>query len=360
MKKTSIVLMVLAFCTTIALFGSDKHLTYNHAIHSQLQGEERMKVANQLIQVDTKIKKMYYPDPDKVFLAPGGSLKTIGLVMFDADIMNAHGGKTPSCCANLYPLPAVQQILSERMLESWEKALTKFATSGITLIPTDKIAKSASYQKNGKAVKDFPNDKETSVFQKMDQALGFENVKYSFWAVPGGKKAPDTGLAIPRGLRSFSVNAGTGATAFLRGNGAPIKEIGLENGLDVAILVNSTFTWESDPKQSISTNLKGTAKMTISASLNVPNGRWEEAVKATKQKTVGVAMNPAFRAYSITFEDKVSIPYDPAAQQANAKCCRDGLGDEADRDLFIPMLAEYDQVVDMMVMKMVADLRSTH
>ena len=70
----------------------------------------------------------------------------------------------------------------------------------------------------------------------MVEALGFDNTKYSFWAVLGGKKAPDTGLAIPRGLRSFSVLAGTGAVAFKLG--------------------------------------PGTAKMTISASLNVPDGRW--------------------------------------------------------------------------------------
>ncbi len=108
----------------------------------------------------------------------------------------------------------------------------------------------------------------------MVEALGFDNTKYSFWAVLGGKKAPDTGLAIPRGLRSFSVLAGTGAVAFKLG--------------------------------------PGTAKMTISASLNVPNGRWEEAVKAINQKTYGVAM-----------------------------------------------LAEYDDVVDMLVVKMVADLRLT-
>jgi len=60
--------------------------------------------------------------------------------MFNADIMNAHGGETPSCCANLYPLQGVQQTLSERMLQSWEKAPAKHATSGITLIPPNKIA----------------------------------------------------------------------------------------------------------------------------------------------------------------------------------------------------------------------------
>lgn len=107
--------------------------------------------------------------------------------------------------------------------------------------------------------------------------------------------------------------------------------------------------------------MKGTATMTISASLNVPYGRWEEALKAVGQKNLlWVKPSPAFRKYNVSFEDNVTVPYDPAAQHKFSLCCRDGIGEEAERDLFTPMLAEYEQVVDMIVERMVADLRSTH
>ncbi len=56
-KYNSIVILVLAFCSATALSGFAKDLTYNYAIHSKLEGAERMKVADQLIQVDSKIKK---------------------------------------------------------------------------------------------------------------------------------------------------------------------------------------------------------------------------------------------------------------------------------------------------------------
>ncbi|MBI4843904.1 MAG: hypothetical protein HY809_06220 [Nitrospirae bacterium] len=246
------------------------------------------------------------------------------------------------------------------MLESWKKALNKYVTGDLTLVPLEKITQSAVYQKEGKPVKDYPNDTDTSIFQKMDSLLGFENIKYSFVAVPGGSNAPNTDLAVPRGLRKFSWIGGEGAAAFKLGHGSAIREIGAEMGIDAAILVNSTFTWGTDRGQFLSDNLKGSAQMTISATLNVPNGRWEEAVKATNQKTYGIAMSPAFRSYIVSLQDVVTVPYDTSAQHSWERCCRDGIGDEAERDIFAPMLAEYDQAVDMIVEKMVANLRSTH
>lgn len=66
------------------------------------------------------------------------------------------------------------------MLESWKTALDKHATSDITLVPLEKITQSAANQKEGSVVKDYPNNKETSIFQKMDKLLGFENKKISF------------------------------------------------------------------------------------------------------------------------------------------------------------------------------------
>lgn len=371
MKKITVGIIGIVFCTAIALVGcghmagagritTGGTLKYNHEIHSKLQGEERIKAAEQIIKVVNNDNiNDYYPTLGSALIAPGGSLKKVGLVIFDANIMRSMGAKTPGCCANLYPLQGVQQILSERMLESWKTALEKHATSDISLVPLDKITQSASYQKEGEVVKDYPNNKETSFFQKVDKLLGFENIKYSFLAVPGGTAVQDTDWAVPRGLRMFKVFGAPGGAAYQGGAGGPIKEIGAENGLDAAIIVHSTFNWETIRAQMISNNLKGTATMSISASLIVPFGRWLEAVKASNQKAYGAA-NPQFRAYNISFEDKVKIPYDVAAQHKFASCCRDGIGKEAEQDLFAPMLAEYDQVVDMMVERMVADLRSTH
>lgn len=366
MKKITVGIIGFAFCTAIALMGCGPKtqitggtLNYNHALHSKLQGEERRKAAEQIIKVENPAN---YPENDRVFIAPGGSLKKIGIVIFDANIMRSFGGTTPGCCANLFPLQGVQQILSERMLESWKTALDKHAASDITVVPLDKITQSASYQKEGSVIKDYPNNKETSIFQKADKLLGFENIKYSFLAVPGGTGVKDTDYAVPRGLRIFKALGGApGGAAYQSGLGKPIKEIGEENGLDAAILVHSTFTWETDRWQSISNNLKGNAKMSISASLNVPSGRLEDAAKSSKQKVHPfMKLSPPFRKYNVSFEDKVKIPYDVAAQHNFASCCRNDIGNEAERDLFTPMLAEYDQMVDMMVERMVADLRSTH
>ncbi|MCX5795937.1 MAG: hypothetical protein NTY77_10620 [Elusimicrobia bacterium] len=332
-------------------------LKYDPAVHSKLQGEERAKAAEQIIEV-TNMSKGYYPPTDDMLVAPGGALKNIGLVIFDTNIMRSGGAKTPGCCANLFPMEAVQQTISERMLASWNKALEKYATSDVTLVPIEKITQSAAYQKEGKAVKDWPNNTETSIFQKMDKILGFEGVKAAFIAAPGGSKPRDTVYAIPRGLRDFGTFGAPGGVA-QQNWGGPLDKIGPEAGLDAGIITHSTFHWETDRKQAISENLKGTAKMTISASVNVPFPRWEEIVKAANKRRIGPKVSPIYRMYKMEFEDKVGVPYDVAAQHDYMKCCRNGMGTEAERDLFAPMLADYDQAVDMLVGKMVADLRLT-
>ena len=369
MKKKLIGVFGIAVCAIVVLAGcghtaknavTGGTLKYNYAAHSKLQGEERKKAADQIIKSEY-VGNNYYPTLDTVLLPPSGSLNKVGLVIFDANIMNTGGGKSPVCCANLAPLQGVQQILSERMLDSWKKALAKYAVSGITLVPLEQITQSAAYQKEGKPVKDYPNDKELSFFQKMDKALGFENVKYSFVAVPGGALSPKTGYAVPRGLRSFENFAGVpGGLAYMNGGAiGTTSKVFEDNGLDAAIVVHSAFNWATDRSQMMSNNLKGNANMTISASLVVPHGKYEQAFKAKNLKTYGVDVSPLFRKYTIAFEDKVIVPYDSAAQHEFAKCCRDGMGAEAERDLFAPMLAEYDQAVDMLVEKMVDDLRST-
>ena len=84
-----------------------------------------------------------------------------------------------------------------------------------------------------------------------------------------------------------------------------------------------------------------------------------EIVKAANKRRFGPKVSPIYRMYKMEFEDKVGVPYDAAAQHKFSECCRDGMGTEAERDLFAPMLADYDQAVDMLVGKMVADLRMT-
>jgi len=332
-------------------------LKYDPAVHSKLQGEEEAKAAEQIIEV-TNMSKMYYPQTNDMLVAPGGALKNIGLVIFDANVQRSGGAKTPGCCANLYPMEAVQQTISERMLASWNKALEKYAASDVALVPLEKITQSAAYQKEGKAVKDWPNNKETSIFQKMDKVLGFEGVKAAFIAAPGGSKPRDTVYAIPRGLRDFGTLGAPGGAA-QQNWGGPLDKIGPEAGLDAGIITHTAFHWETDRRQSVGNNMKGKATMTITASVNVPFPKWDEIVKAANKRRIGPKVSPIYRMYKVEFEDKVGVPYDLAAQHDYMKCCRDGMGTEAERDLFAPMLANYEQVVDMLVGKMVADVRLT-
>ena len=355
MKQTAILGTLLSF--VLIGCGGPKTITkggtmpYEHEKYSQLQGDARTAAAEQIIR---SVSPAWMPDSRVVFVAPGGSLKKIGIGAFDANIMMLGGGR--KCCNDLFPWYPTQQALSERMLAIWTKALEKYATpaSGITVVPVETITKSAAYQKFGTEVKDYQVDK--------NKGAGLFTKNNCAFFTGGGQfvGVSKSDYAVPRGMRLFTAGGGaSGGAAYQYMGGEVIRAVGAELGLDALITIHTTFDWETDRMQMLSEHMKGVANMSISASLNVPNGRWAAAAQAVNQKLHFKSIDPGIHVYNVGFKDKVKIPLDNNANTGSS-CERPELAAEADEGIFNPMLAEYEEVVDMLVAQMVADLQETH
>ncbi len=262
---------------------------------SQAYQNEEFSDESKLEMAEKVIKTSYrdYPKDNykKLFIAPEGSLKKIGVMFFETVIQGTPGGLSTQM--NYYLTAKGKQIYTEKLYQEW---MTKLASlrPEIDFVDLEAFA-------NDKQFKPYTSDfvDHIAVAGKGEE-LGVDDVQY----LVKGKSTTMSRMMMPRKMKDISVLSAPASTFLVDSKPSDFHKYWLSDvaeslGLDAIIAVYVETEWNVESYDAIEKKTKPEgAKLTLQSAVLVPYKRYKALRKLNNLSEEINQLTIPYRAYS--------------------------------------------------------------
>jgi hypothetical protein len=332
-----IVMFLLFTACGHGVISSGGRKPYLYDLNTHYQAEHLKQLAPEMVLTmrrDPPVGKL-----DELFMAKKGPLKKIGILVFESLVQPTRGGLTG--VDQIYLTPAGKQLLTEGMLSVWEEALPLLGPELIYL-PVRDLVNSASYRRYGLEGSDH--------VKTGRQLLGPEDIAYQ----ERGTQATLVTLLNPRGMRDFSQLAVPAAELMMGPKFSEhqkhlVNELTQELGLDAVLVVLSEVSWTAGQlKKRTQEWTSEEIQLALNATLLVPYRDYHRRLGHGGGEPPKV--NLSFRSYQTQLRLPVNLT--PPGEDKNFLTIQS--------HLLNPLLKGYNDLTQMMLVRIVDDLRTTH
>jgi hypothetical protein len=267
-------------------------------------------------------------------------VRKFGVLVFESIIQPTRGGLTGE--DKIYLSLQGKQLLTEKLLSIWDQALSVIAAE-LQYLPHENLIEASSLRRHGSGVPDY--------LRSERQALGGDDVFFA----PSGQRASMATLINPRGLRDLSLLSVPAAELM----GGPkysehhkhlVNEVCRELGLDGVLIVLSELSWSAGGiRKSTGEATAEAMVINLSASLLIPFDQYHQRLKRLGRSERPM-VNVSFSSYQASLQLPVSLSLPPTDQNFHS----------IETQLLNPLIKSYNDLAQMMMLRLVDDLRTTH
>lgn len=335
MLRLFILLLTVSCSMNVIKSGGERPYAYDAG--SEYMKEDLNELSKQV--VETSKRDPHIGKLDKLFSKKQPPLKSVGILVFESEIQPTRGGLAGKDL--VYLSESGKQILTESFLEIWEQSL-KLLGPKLDYVPVSDIKKSKSFHQYGLPEENFVKTQRSSLAP--DDIFFLES----------GKKTPTTTVVNPRGMRDVSfllvpAYELMGGPKWSEHNKHFVNDVVKELKLDAVIIVMSELSWTAAHTDKHSGEfIPEELNVEIKASTLVPLTRYHERLeKLHINEKPNITL--AYRSYNadISIPVLLSVPEDMKTYET------------IEKELISPMLKTYKDLSQMMIMRILSDLKKT-
>lgn len=330
--------LLLASCSLgVVKTGGDRAYIYD--VNSEYTSDELQHLAPEVVATSER-------DPQlgkhvDLFSKKMPPLKRVGVMIFETVIQPTRSGLSDH--NKVYLKESGKQLLTEDFLSIWEESFPILG-QGVDFIRSGKIKASVAFKNNGGDVEDYILSKRNSIAP--------DDIFY----LAAGKNTPMVTTLNPRGMKDFSmalVPAGElmMGPKFSEHQKHAVNELAKELNLDAVFLIFSEVSWSAAHTDKHSGEfIPEEILMKIKASTLVPFGQYHARLEKLEVKGEYPKTTVAFKTYDASLEIPVLLSVGP--DQENFATI--------ETELLNPMMKAYKDLSQMVMSRMVSDLKGTY
>jgi hypothetical protein len=299
---------------------------------------------NKLYDLSSKIVSTSFRNPpfgelEKLFGPGQKPLKKIALVVFESEIQPTRSGLSGENL--IYLSEAGKQLLTEGMFRVWEDSLSLLSPEPI-LSSKRSIFESKSFRSYGTQEKDY--------ILVRRQTLAPDDIFF----LESGKIATTKTVMNPRGMQDFSLLL-VPAYELMRGpkfsehNKHFINDLSKELGLDAVLIVKSDLSWtRSHLDKHSGDSVSEAIYLNLESSILIPWHSYQERLERLGSKEMA-NVTVCYRSYHGKLKIPANFSYPTNVHTFEA----------FQRNLLLPMMKSYNDLTQMMIFRLLEDLKKT-
>jgi hypothetical protein len=331
--------LLLLFSCSFGAIKSGGDRTYIYDVYHDYPSEELKSLAPQV--VTTLSRDPQLGTLSDLFSKKQKPIKRFGIIVFESMIQETRSGLSGD--DKVYLSEQGKQLLTERLLSIWEQSLPILG-SDFVYIPMSKIKKSPNLKKYGFEVPDYIKSKRHS--------LAPDDIFF----LPPGKITTTSTVLNPRGMRDLSL-ALVPATDLMHGPKFSehmkhaVNDVAKELNLDALLVVMSEIFWTAshvDKKTGLI--IPEQVKTFVKLSTLIPLSQYHERLNKLGYSRDLPKTTLAYRSYESELRVPVLLSVSAPDQTFN----------HIEKKLLDPMIKTYNDQSQMVMLRMIEDLKATH
>lgn len=268
-------------------------------------------------------------------------IKRIGILVFESELQPTRSGLSTE--DKIFLSEQGKQLLTEKLLSVWEQSFPILG-EGIDYVKVSKIKVSKAFKADGSEVEDYIKSKRYS--------MAPDDI---FFLPPGKKTAIPTILNV-RGMRDLSlalVPAGElmAGPKFSEHAKHTLNDVAKELKLDAMLVIMNRIKWTASHIDKHSGEIiPEQVVIKLEASTLVPLSQYHERMKKLGETRDVPNTTIAYRTYETTLKIPVLISVPEDLQNF----------DYIEKELLAPTLKTYNDLSQMLQMRIVEDIKKTH
>ncbi len=312
---------------------------YLYDVHSDYTVQDLEELAPKI--VETKKRDPQFGKESDLFDKKLPDIKRIGILIFESSVQPTRSGLSDE--NKIYLTDQGKQLLTESFLTVWDQSFPLLG-EGLDYVATKKMKKSKALHGYGVAVEDHIKSKR--------YAMAPDDIFY----LPAGKNTTTTTVLNPRGMQDVSFVL-VPATELMMGpkfsehNKHFLNEVVKELKLDAAIIILSEASWTASHWNKHSGEfVPEELAVKISSSILLPFTAYHDRLKVIGIKDQQPNTTICYRAYEA--QVKVPVLISVPAENENFETIQ--------TELLSPLGKSYKDVAQMVMVRMIHDLKLTH
>jgi hypothetical protein len=317
--------------------GGDKAYVYD--VFSEYSIDDLKELSPQV--VTTLSRNPQKGKLDDLFSKKQLPIKRVGILVFESEIQPTRSGLSDE--NKIFLSEQGKQLLTEKLLSVWEQSFPILG-EGIELIKVSKIKKSKAFKLDGLDVEDY--------IKTQRHSLAPDDIFY----LPKGKKTTMATILNPRGMRDLSM-ALVPASEMMAGPKFSehakhtLNEVAKELKLDGMFVVMNRIHWTASHVDKHSgAIIPEEVVITLEASTLIPLSNYRERMNNLGEIRDVPNTTIAYRTYESTLKIPVLISVQEELQTF----------DTIEKELLVPTLKTYNDLSQMLQMRIVEDIKRTH
>ena len=338
MLRFLIGLLFLSSCSLgVVKSGGDR--TYVYDVQSEYSVTDLQALSPEVVTTLSR-------DPQKgkledLFSKNQPPIKRVGILVFESIIQPTRGGLSNG--DKIFLSEQGKQLLTEKLLTIWEQSFPILGKD-IEFVKSSKIKAAKSFKADGMDVEDFIKSSRT--------ALAPDDIFY----LPSGKKTAVQTVMSPRGMRDFSL-ALVPASDLMSGPKFSehakhtLNQVAAELKLDAMFVIMSKIHWTASRVDKHSGEIiPEEVVIELEASTLISLSQYRERLSSIGIKNNVPKTTVAFRSY----ESKLKLPvYISVPKELETF-------KHIEEELLDPTLKTYNDLTQMLQMRMIEDIKTTH
>jgi hypothetical protein len=338
MLRFFIGLFLLSSCS-LGVIKSGGDRTYVYDVFSEYSVDDLKELSPQMVATMSR-------DPQKgklndLFSKKQAPIKRVGILVFESELQPTRGGLSND--DKVFLSEQGKQLLTEKLLSVWEQSLPILG-EGIEYVKVSKIKKSKAFKEDGSDVEDYIKSKR--------DALAPDDI---FYLQPGKTTATAT-ILNPRGMRDLSL-ALVPASDLMAGPKFSehakhtLNEVAKELKLDAMFIIMNRIHWTASHIDKHSGEIiPEEVVIKLEASTLIPLAAYRERMAVLGETRDIPSTTIAYRSYEATLKIPVLISVPVEDQNF----------DYIEKELLAPTLKTYNDLSQMLQMRIVEDIKLTH
>lgn len=268
-------------------------------------------------------------------------IKRVGILVFESELQPSRGGLSND--DKIFISAQGKQLLTEKLLSVWEQSFPILG-AGIEYVKVSKIQNSKAFKEDGSDVEDYIKSKRDS--------LAPDDIFY----LPPGKKTTTATILNPRGMRDLSL-ALVPASDLMAGPKFSehakhtLNQVAKELNLDAMFIIFNRIHWTASHIDKHSGEMiPEEVVIKLEASTLIPLSKYRERMTVLGETRDIPNTTIAYHAYEATLNIPILISVPEDLQTF----------DHIQNELLAPTLKTYNDLSQMLQMRIVEDIKKTH
>lgn len=338
MFRLLISLVFISSCSLgVVKTGGDRGYAYD--VFSDYSQDDLYELSPQIIT--TMSRDPYKGKLEELFSKNQKPIKRVGILVFESELQPTRSGLATE--DKIFLSEQGKQLLTERLLSVWEQSFPILG-EGIEYVKVSKIKISKAFKANGSDVEDYIKSKRI--------ALAPDDIFF----LPAGKKTAMPTILNPRGMRDLSL-ALVPASELMAGPKFSehakhaLNEVAKELNLDAMFVIMNKIHWTASRIDKHSGEfIPEQVWIKLEASTLIPLSSYHERMHRIGETRDLPNTTIAYRSYETALNIPVLISVPEELQNF----------DYIEKELLAPTLKTYNDLSQMLQIRMIEDIKKTH